>query len=37
MVFDDSNSQIGIECRKTMYLGHDEKRMTNPNYLLDSN
>ena len=39
MVLDDNNSQIGIEfaCRKPMYIGHDENRTANQNYLLNSN
>ena len=31
MVFNDNNSQLGIElaCRKQMYIGRDESRMEN--------
>ena len=38
MVHNDNN-QIGIEfaCRKPMYMGQDENRTANQNYLLDSN
>ena len=39
MVLDGNNNQIGIEFafRKPMYIGQDENRTANQNYLLDSN
>ena len=35
MVLDDNYSQIGIKsaCRKPMYIGHDQNRTANQNYL----